>query len=531
MSNIPQMPNETSGFHESYWTDSAPRPEFPTLNEDINTDVVIVGAGIAGLSVAYNLVKAGRKVVVLEDGLIGSGETGRTTAHLSNALDDRYAEIEKTFGKEVSALAGASHTAAITFIENTIKAENIDCDFMRLDGYLFLHPSDKTKTLQDEFEATRNAGIATELMASVPGLVSHEGPCLRFPYQAQFHPMKYLIGLCKAITDGGGLIYCKSHVTKITSEAVEANDYRVTAQEIVVATNTPVNDLVTMHTKQHPYRSYVIAAEVPKGSLPYALWWDTGDQDSPWVSKPYHYARLQPFNEMADLLIIGGEDHKTGQAERENVPEEQRYMRLEQWARQRFPKISNIAYTWSGQVMEPVDMLGFIGTNPGDENIFIATGDSGNGMTHGTIAGILLSDLIMGRRNPWTKIYDPSRITLSTAGDFIREGTNMAAQYLDFFAPGDVDSLQNLREGEGAIMRSGGQKVAVYKDPGSQIHVFSAVCPHLGCYVRWNNDEKSFDCPCHGSRFSCEGKVVNGPAISDLSPLEIKATDGKKIEL
>jgi Rieske Fe-S protein len=152
-------------------------------------------------------------------------------------------------------------------------------------------------------------------------------------------------------------------------------------------------------------------------------------------------------------------------------------------------------------------------------------------MTHGTIAGMLIGDLILGKQNPWSKLYDPARITFSTAGDFIREGANMAAQYKDYFTPGDIDSLTQLKEGEGAVMRTGGQKVAVYKDPQAQLHVFSAVCPHLGCYVRWNNDEKSFDCPCHGSRFSCEGKVVNGPAISDLNPLQITATDGKKMEL
>jgi glycine/D-amino acid oxidase-like deaminating enzyme/nitrite reductase/ring-hydroxylating ferredoxin subunit len=530
MNTMSSKSEDTSGFHESYWTDSAPRPAFDSLAEDLNTEIVIVGAGIAGLSVAYNLVKAGKKVVVLEDGKIGSGESGRTTAHLVNALDDRYFEIEKTFGEEVARLAASSHTAAINFIENAVKEENIDCEFLRLDGYLFLHGTDKIKTLQDEFESTRRAGIATELLASVPGMVNHQGPCIRFPYQAQFHPIKYLNGLCEAIIRKGGKIFGDSHVTKVDKDSVEANGYRVTAQEIVVATNSPVNDRVTMHTKQHAYRTYVIAAEIPKGSLPYALWWDTGDQDSKWVAKPYHYVRLQPFNETTDLLIIGGEDHKTGQAENENVKEELRYFRLEQWARERFPMITNIAYTWSGQVLEPVDMLGFIGKNPGDENIFIVTGDSGNGMTHGTIGGILLCDLIIGRANGWAKIYDPARITFSAAGDFIKEGVNMAAQYKDYFTPGDIESIASLKEGEGAIMRSGARKIAIYKNEDSTLNVFSAVCPHLGCYVRWNNDEKSFDCPCHGSRFSCEGKVINGPAISDLDPLEIKATDGKKIE-
>ena len=511
----------TSGFNETFWNDSAERPHFPSLTFDINTETVIVGAGIAGLSIAYCLTKAGRKVVVIDDGEICSGETGRTTAHIVNALDDRYYELEKTFGSEKSRLAAESHTAAIDFVERTVKAEGIDCDFRRVSGYLFLHPSDKLKNIQSEYEATRQAGIATELLPSVPGLSAYEGPCIHFPNQAQFHPIKYCVGLTKAIIQGGGQIFCNSHVNNISKEAVQGDGFRVTAQDIVIATNSPINDTVTMHTKQHAYRTYVIAAEIPKGSVETALWWDTGDMNSTWVAKPYHYVRTQPFNETTDLLIIGGEDHKTGQSEKEDLREDQRYIILEQWARTHFPMITNIAYTWSGQVLEPVDMLGFIGVNPGDENIYITTGDSGNGMTHGSIAGLLLTDLIMGRTNPWQSLYDPSRITLSTAPDFLREAGNMAAQYLDYFTAGELDSVSAIAPGSGAVIRTSFMKVAVYKEETGQVHAFSAVCPHLGCYVHWNNDERSFDCPCHGSRFSCEGKVMNGPALSDLKPLDV----------
>jgi glycine/D-amino acid oxidase-like deaminating enzyme/nitrite reductase/ring-hydroxylating ferredoxin subunit len=520
MNSTANYPEGTSGYHESFWTDSADRPAYPILGSDMNTHVVVVGAGIAGLTAAYCLMKAGRKVVVVEDGFIGSGETGRTTAHIVNVLDDRYYEIEKTFGEDKARLAAESHTAAIQFIEDTVRNEGIECDFRRVSGYLFLHPSDKSKNLKKEFDAAQRAGIKAEMLSTLPHVTFYKGQCIHFPDQAQFHPMKYIHGLAKAIIDGGGLIFCNSHVDKISKEGIEANGFRVTAEDIVVATNSPVNDLVTMHTKQHPYRSYVIAFEIPKGSVPPALWWDTGNMNSPWVSKPYHYVRTQPFNDTADLLIVGGEDHKTGQAEKENIPEKDRYVRLEEWASKHFPMIQNIAYQWSGQVMEPVDMLGFIGKNPGDDNIFIATGDSGNGMTHGTIAGILLTDLIQGKSNPWQEIYDPSRITLSTAGDFIREGSNMAAQYLEYLTGGDIQSLNELAPQEGAIIRTSFIKIAVYKDEELKIHAYSAVCPHLGCYVHWNNDEKSFDCPCHGSRFTCTGKVMNGPAQSDLKPMD-----------
>ncbi len=533
MNSQDNFSEQTSGYHESFWTDSAARPVFPSLDHDIDTEVVVVGAGIAGLSVAYCLTKAGRRVVVIDDGEIASGETGRASAHLSNALDDRYDEIEKTFGLEKSKIAAESHTAAIDFVEQVINEEGIDCEFRRVDGYLFLHPSDDLSTLEKEFEAAQRAGLEVELLPAVPGLENHSGPCIRFPRQAQFHPVKYVAGLARAIQHSGGEIYCNSHVDKVSREGVDVGAYRIRAEEVVVATNSPINDIVTMHTKQHPYRTYIVAAEIPRGSLQTSLWWDTGDYNSPWVAKPYHYVRVEAFNDTSDLLIIGGADHKTGQAGKEEIPETERYLHLEAWARLHFPMITNIAYTWSGQVMEPVDMMGFIGLNPGDENIFIVTGDSGNGLTHGTIAGMLIRDLIQGGENSWSDLYDPARITwsLSVAPDFLKEAVNMAGQYKDYLTPGDIESLRELHDDDGAIIRAGTMKVAVYKDSEAQIHAYSAVCPHLGCYVRWNADEKSFDCPCHGSRFSCKGEVVNGPALSDLKPFDmavLRENDAKR---
>ncbi|RAW01758.1 FAD-dependent oxidoreductase [Pseudochryseolinea flava] len=511
----------TTVYHASCWVDSVKTLLYDALRTNASTQVVVVGAGIAGLSTAYCLSKAGYDVIVLEDKNVGSGETGRTTAHLTNALDDRYFEIENLFGEETARLVADSHTTAIKFIEDTVTEENIACDFKRVNGYLFLHPTDKIKTLEDELAATRRAGIDTSLTRDTPCFPKYGGPCLRFTGQAQFHPLKYIEGLAKAITRFGGKIFTSTHVTRIVKEGVEANGFFVKADHVVVATNTPINDMVTMHTKQFAYRTYVIAARIPKDVLPHSLWWDTGDQQSPWQTKPYHYIRTQPFDNDYDLLICGGEDHKTGQAAKENIPEEDRYTILEYWARERFPFIHSIAYRWSGQVMEPLDFLGFIGKNPNDENIYIVTGDSGNGMTHGTIAGMLISDLIKGKHNRWQKIYDPARVNLRKTGDYLKEVGSMAAQYLDYLLPGDITSIQDLRPNDGAIVRSGVKKLAVYKDVQGRIHAFSATCPHLGCNVRWNKDEQSFDCPCHGSRFSAMGKVINGPALEDLKPVEV----------
>lgn len=518
----------TSGYHDTFWLDTTPILLYESLRSDLMADVVIVGAGIAGLSVAYCAAKSGLKVVVLEDGNIGSGETGRTSAHLSNALDDRYSEIEKTFGPDKARLAAESHTAAIDRIEKIVSEEGIECDFQRVDGYLFLHPSDNIKTLDEELEASRRAGIPTEIQSHAPGIVNAAGPFLKFPRQAQFHPLKYIHGLCKAITKAGGRIYSGTHVSKINPNSVETKEHKVVAGHVVVATNTPVNNVVTMHTKQFAYRTYIIAAKIPRSAVAPSLWWDTGDHQSKWMTQPYHYVRVHPYNEDYDLLICGGEDHKTGQPEKEHISEEERYHHLERWARKYFPSVESVVYNWSGQVMEPLDHLGFIGRNPGNENQYIVTGDSGNGLTNGTIAGMLICDLIMGKANAWEALYDPARITFSVAGNYMKEMGNMAAQYLDYLTPGDIKSVREMEPGEGGVIRFGTRKIAVYKSEDAKIHAFSAVCSHLGCYVHWNADEKSFDCPCHGSRYNAYGKVINGPAAHDLHPVEIAEAELEK---
>lgn len=515
----PEQGIVTSGGNISFWLDTVEQIRLTPLQSNLETDVVIVGAGIAGMTIAYCLLKSGRQVVVLEDGYVGSGETGRTTAHLVNCLDDRYTTIEEMHGEDGAKLAAQSHTAAIDFIEKTIQQENIDCGFRRVSGYLFLHPSDERKTLEEELKATHRAGIDTFLLNDVPALASEISPCLEFPQQGQFHIMKYLRGLTEAIIKMGGKIFTETHVKDINKKGVKTNGHAVTANHIVVATNTPVNNVVSIHTKQFPYRTYVIGATIPKGIIEPALWWDTGDLNSKLITKPYHYVRLHEYSDEYDLLISGGEDHRTGQAEK--IAEEKRYQALEDWTRKRFPAMQQIIYRWSGQVLEPLDHLAFIGRNPGDKNIYIVTGDSGNGMTHGTIAGILIADLINELPNRWEKLYDPSRITLKVTGDYFTEVKNMAAQYIDFLAPGDIESAKELQPNQGGILALGFKKVAVFKDETGSLHAFSAICPHLGCVVQWNGEEKSFDCPCHGSRFTGKGTVINGPAMSDLKRIEI----------
>jgi glycine/D-amino acid oxidase-like deaminating enzyme/nitrite reductase/ring-hydroxylating ferredoxin subunit len=511
-----------SGHTTSVWM-ATDVPELPALSHDIRTSVCVVGAGIAGMTTAYLLARAGRAVVVIDDGPIGGGETGRTTAHITAALDDRFCEIEKLHGREGARIAAESHTAAINRIESIASLEDIDCDFERVDGFLFLGGGDDRKVLEEELEAAHRAGLAdVEIVERVPIESFDSGPALIFPRQAQFHPLKYLNGLARAILRDGGQLFSAAHAESIEdgepATVTTTSGHVITADSIVVATNSPVNDWVILHTKQSAYRTYVIAARVPRGSVPRGLYWDTLD--------PYHYVRLQEVDPLIDpsrneeLLIVGGEDHKTGQAD--DAVERFRY--LEEWTRQRFPMIGNIDFRWSGQIMEPVDYMAFIGKNPGsDQHIFIATGDSGNGITHGTVAGILLTDLILGRKNPWSKLYDPSRVTLRATTEFLKENLNVAGQYSEWATGGDVDSYDQIAPGTGAVIRRGMTKIAVYRDDQGNFHERSAVCTHLYCIVDWNSAERTWDCPCHGSRFDPYGQVVNGPAITPLAEVESAA--------
>jgi glycine/D-amino acid oxidase-like deaminating enzyme/nitrite reductase/ring-hydroxylating ferredoxin subunit len=495
---------------ESVWSATVDTPLYPKLRENLTTDVVIVGAGIAGMSVAYHLSRAGRSVVVLDDGPIGGGITRVTTAHLSAQMDHGYSEIVRLHGEDGARLAAESHTAAIDRIERAAEEEEIDCDFERLDGFLFLARGQKVETIDEEFEAARTAGLLVERLPRPPLDTLDPGPCIRVPQQARFHPLKYLVGLAQAIERYSGRLFGASHVDAVhpgDDAYVTVGEFRVSARAIVVATNSPINDRFAIHTKQAPYTTYVIGAAIPRGAIPAGLYWDTDD--------PYHYVRSHSIPD-GEILIVGGEDHKTGQAD----DIELRHRRLERWARTRFPMMGEIEFRWVGQVMESMDGLAFIGRNPGNDNVYVVTGDTGMGMTHGTIAGMLITDLIMGRPNPWKDLYEPSRKTLKAAKKFAKENLNVAAQYMDWVTPGEGTEVEDMPLDSGVVLREGLKKVAVYRDSRGTLHQMSAVCPHLGCIVQWNPADKTWDCPCHGSRFNKTGGVINGPANVDLRKVE-----------
>ncbi|ASR42182.1 FAD-dependent oxidoreductase [Xanthomonas citri pv. mangiferaeindicae] len=488
---------------------------FTEKNPGGEQDVVVVGAGIAGLTTAVQLAHAGRDVLIVERDDIGAGETLRTTAHLASALDDRFFNLARHHGEAGARLAAASHAAAIDWIEARVR-DGIDCDFRRVPGYLFPHGSD-VSDIEREFDAARQAGLEVERLPGLEALPDLGGPVLRFAGQARIDIGRYLQGLAEEARASG----CRFHRAEV--ERVEGGarptltmDARTLhARAVVVATNVPFHPTGATFHKQAPYRSFVVAAEIAADAVPDGLYWDDAD--------PYHYVRLHTRRDGSAMLIVGGADHKTGQGDDPEV-----YARLQAWARARFPGLGTFTHAWSGQVLEPADGLAFLGADPANENVYLITGDSGNGITHGTIGGLLIADLIQGRDNPWVDLYDPARKPIRSGGAWIRENANAASQFRDWIKPADVHSPDAIARGTGAVLRRGLHRVAVYRAGDDTLHVHNARCPHMGCVVRWSTEEKSWDCPCHGSRFEARtGAILNGPTDQPLAPCTL---DGDPVE-
>ncbi len=502
---------------ESFWLETVAPPVFSALDSNLKTEVLVVGCGITGLTAAYLLTRQGKQVTLIDSGGLWNGETPLTTAHLTEQMDIGYAEIERMHGGETARSVFRSQRASLRFIEDTAAELKIACGFKRVDGYLFLAPDAEQEVLEKERGALYRVGWTdVELLPNAHTAGFTTGPCLRFPQQAQFHPLKYLSALTASILEHGGRIYTHTHAAQIESGRVTTDRHHViAADEILVTTHSPVKNIF-FFLKEAAYRTYVVAGEIPRGSVCPALYWDTGD--------PYHYVRVTEKNGEHDMLIVGGEDHKTGQAD-DNVD---RYANLEAWARARFPQLDVIQHRWSGQVIEPVDGLPYIGKSPYHRGIYIATGYSGNGMTQGTLAGLLLTDLVSGASSEWEALYNPTRKNLWSGKDFLQENLNAAQHLIGDYLKDEPVTIEDLKPGEGGVVRHGLMKVAAYRDASGKLTECSAVCTHLGCIVQWNGAERSFDCPCHGSRFTSEGQVITGPAIRDLK--QISAPDREALK-
>jgi glycine/D-amino acid oxidase-like deaminating enzyme/nitrite reductase/ring-hydroxylating ferredoxin subunit len=476
------------------------------------TDVSVVGAGIAGLTAAYLLSAAGKSVMVFDEGPVASGQTGRTSGHLNGIIDDGFVETEKMHGLDGAKLAYHSHSAAVDLIEKISRVEGIDCEFVRQDAVLFPAQDKDIDQLRKEYDACRRVGVTDVSLVEQYCLPSGQTTvALRFGNQARFHPVKYMAGLAAVIEKRGVRIYTGCRVSGVTGDdpkkgtrprtTIDGGETTVDSQAIVVATNTPspINDWMGIYLKQASYRTYVIALKVPAGSVPDVQYSDTAD--------PYHYVRLDG----PEVLLVGGEDHKVGQFPKDHDP----FAALERWTRQNFPQAGEVVARWSGQVQEPADYLGYNGVAPtSGEQVYVITGDSGMGLTNGTLGAMLVTDLIQGKTNPWTDLYHPTRKSIN--GDLIEENANTSAQYGQLFTGGDVKSVDDIAAGSGGVVREGLHKLAVYRRPDGTVHKCSAICTHLKCVVHWNPVESSWDCPCHGSRFDPGGKVLMGPAVDDL---------------
>jgi glycine/D-amino acid oxidase-like deaminating enzyme/nitrite reductase/ring-hydroxylating ferredoxin subunit len=495
----------------SLWMEVA--PSAGRLDGDKTCDTFIVGSGIAGISTAYELAIEGQRVIVVDRGPIAGGITARTSAHLAPLCDDLTSAMIGLRGEDTSRLFYQSQAAAVDRIEEIQERERIDCDFRRLDGYLFQALNTDSKIIDDEFDAVRKVGAPVHRLVGVPLAHCQDQHVLRYARQGTFHPLKYLSGLAAVIENKGGSFYSGTIVRQIEekddgSVVVTADGGTVTAKAAVVATNSPIIDRFALHTKMAPYRTYAMAFSIRPGAIPDALYWDTLDA--------YHYVRLQPGDKQSDYLIVGGADHKSGEADDAAL----RFEALEAWTRNLIPAAKEVTHRWSGQVLDTIDYAAFIGRNPGSDNVYVHTGDSGQGITHGVAGAMINSALILGADAKWAEVYDPSRVTPSAAGNFLKENITAVKNLAEYLAPGELSSLDDLRPGQGAIVRDGLAKIAAYRDDSGRVFARSAACTHLGCHLHWNSFETCWDCPCHGSQFAVDGAALNAPAIGSLSKVK-----------
>ncbi len=509
---------------ESLWRATHQLRHFQPLQRDAETDVVVVGAGISGLTAAVMLGRRGMRVMVLERERVGSGETANTTSHLTEAVDARYQTLIRDFGEDGAQLVAQSSRDAIDQIE-ALASRDEAIGFTRVPGYLYTERQSDVEWLANELDAARRAGCAVTWVDDVPlPFTTHGG--VRWEHQAQLHATAYLEALVHEALAHGVRVYERTPVVGVHDGEpcrIETEHGLVRARAVFVAANVPVNNRVLLHTKIAAYRSYSMAWDLGSDSAAaraaqvHGLFWDTAD--------PYHYTRVQQ-TQGRRYLIVGGEDHRTG----EESDTEACYARLEAFARDRFG-VGAPRFRWSGQIIEPVDGLPFIGTNTASRHVYVATGYAGNGMTFGTLAGMIVSDLIAGRANPYAPLYAATRVKpLAAAYDYLAENAlfpaHLVADRLTSLNAEDRP-VEALAPGEGGIFATDAGKVAVCRDRSGTLHACSAVCTHLACDVAWNTAEQTWDCPCHGSRFSPEGRVINGPAVSDLSWQPVPTVAGK----
>jgi glycine/D-amino acid oxidase-like deaminating enzyme/nitrite reductase/ring-hydroxylating ferredoxin subunit len=500
---------------QSYWEDSASVSRYPRLDRDVTVDVAIVGAGITGLTAAYLLKRAGNRVAVLDRRRCGGVDSGLTTAHVTCVTDADLSELVKHFGRDHAWAAWDAGLAAIEQIDRIVRQEGVDCEWTWVDGYKHAVPGADERAVQHLREEARLAddlGFEARFLDAVPFFGT---PGIAYGGQAKFHPRKYLAALARLIEGEGSHLFEHTEV-KDTKEAkdtkeieISAGEHTVRCERVVIATHTPlmgktnIASALGLQTKLYLYTSYALGGRLPKGTVPEASYWDTAD--------PYHYLRIDPRRDY-DYAIFGGEDHKTGQVEDTTAC----YRALEATAKRVLPGFE-ITHRWSGQVIETNDGLPFIGET--SDRQFAATGYAGNGMTFGTLAAMMARDWAAGKRNPWRDLFDPGRTKVrGGTWDYLKENLDYPYYLIrDRFVGPDARSLRAVKRGEGKIVEIGGKRLAAYRSDKGVVTLLSPVCTHMGCNVAWNRVEQTWDCPCHGSRFTPQGKVLAGPAEAPLA--------------
>jgi glycine/D-amino acid oxidase-like deaminating enzyme/nitrite reductase/ring-hydroxylating ferredoxin subunit len=504
---------------------------FQPLTENIETDICIVGAGISGISLAYELVKRGKEVVLLEARDVLAGETGRTSGHLSNALDDLYQNIAKKHGDDGAKLAAESHGWAIDRVGEIAKELGIDSEYRQLPAYMVSQHERNTREheqdmqmIQEDVRLAKKFGIQAEFdpMLTVKGWsgqFDQRGGGI-FRKQATFHPTKYLKGVLRWLQKQPNFrCHTRTRVVSVEEKGIKVlklghkycqvhteSGKTVQCEHAIEATNVPLQKL-SIIVQEAWYRTYAIAIRIPKGTFEDCLLYDTADA--------YKYVRITHCDEQDDYMVVGGCDHKVGQEDVRG-----RFEELETWTRERFPQATNVDYRWSGQIFEPVDYMAYIGRNQGHERIYVVTGDSGNGLTHGVLAGKLIADLVEGKPNAWADLYSPTRVVsvLKSAPQMLAHDVKANMQYKRFLQS-DIQDIEDLVPGSGGVLNTTTSKpIAIFKDENGQVTKMSALCPHMHGVVCWNPVEKSWDCPVHGSRFGEKGLCVQGPAKANLDP-------------
>jgi len=494
--------------NRAVWGDVPLLSSYNVLRGDITADVAIVGAGITGLSTAYHLAKAGKNVVIMEQSQVGKGTTGSSTGNLYAPIDERLFSIGTKHNEETMSKVAESRLAAIKFIEDVVQEFGLDCDFQRVPWHLFTTPatSQESSQVDKEKKAAIQAGLRVNdaIPAGFPFSVDS---LLTLEHQAQFNPLKYVQQLAAAIVSDHCKIFENSQVTLVEDGSpckIHTSLGTVTAGKVIMATHSP-KGIYGVHTAMEPHREFVLAARLKLGLPPPGIYWHVQSSQQ-YSVRPYR-------SDHGDYLLVLGEAYKAGT----KTDTEELVQKIETYLRTHF-EVEDIQYTWAAQNYKPADNLPYIGTSPLEKNTYIATGFAADGLTYGTLAGMIISDDILGRENPFAPIYDPKRFTpVASALNVAKVNVSTAGHLLkDYLFYGEAEGLSDIKAGEGKTLRIDGEHLAAYRDEEGKVHLVSGICTHMGCVVHFNSAEKSWDCPCHGSRFSVDEKVLEGPAYSDL---------------